>query len=113
MIAPLGRISVDSRVCGGQPRVRGLRIPVALVLRHLAAGQSAEQIVAENPELEPDDIRECLRNAAWLRLRAHDRRSSGGMSRPLKPSESPIFRTLEGMILGGTLPTADRFQDRP
>jgi uncharacterized protein (DUF433 family) len=54
------RISVDPRVSGGQPCVRGLRIPVSVVLRHLAAGQTAQQIVAEFPELEIEDISECL-----------------------------------------------------
>ncbi len=62
----LKRITVDPRVCDGQPCVRGIRIPVSLVLRHLAAGQSADQIVAEYPELEVDDVRDCLRYAAWL-----------------------------------------------
>lgn len=62
----LTRVTVDPKVCGGQPCVRGLRIPVALVLRHLAAGRTPEEIVAEFPELELDDIRECLRYAAWL-----------------------------------------------
>jgi uncharacterized protein (DUF433 family) len=63
---PFKRITVDPRVCGGQPCLRGIRIPVALVLRHLAAGQSADQIVAEYPELELEDVGECLRYAAWL-----------------------------------------------
>jgi len=66
MTGPLRRITVDPRVCGGQPCVRGIRIPVSLVLRHLAAGQSAEQVIAEYPELEVEDVRECLRYAAWL-----------------------------------------------
>jgi uncharacterized protein (DUF433 family) len=62
----LARITVDPKVCGGQPCVRGLRIPVALVLKHLAAGQTPQQIVEEYPELEPEDVLECLRYAAWL-----------------------------------------------
>lgn len=62
----LTRITSNPRVCGGQPCVRGLRIPVALVLRHLAAGQSPEQVVAEFPELEVEDVRDCLRYASWL-----------------------------------------------
>jgi len=60
------RITVDPNVCGGQPCIRGLRIPVAVVLRHLAAGETAEQIVAACPELEPEDVRACLQYAAWL-----------------------------------------------
>lgn len=62
----MDRITVDPAVCGGQPCVRGLRIPVSLVLRHSASGQSPAEIVAEYPELEPDDVAACLRFAAWL-----------------------------------------------
>jgi len=36
------------------------------VLKHLAAGQTSQQIVEEYPELEPEDVLECLRYAAWL-----------------------------------------------
>jgi uncharacterized protein (DUF433 family) len=71
MTEGLRRISVDPRVCGGQPCVRGIRIPVSLVLRHLAAGQSAEQVTTEYPELEIEDVRECLRYAAWLASGRH------------------------------------------
>jgi uncharacterized protein (DUF433 family) len=39
---------------------------VTVVLRHLAAEQTPAQIVEEYPELEPDDVLECLRYAAWL-----------------------------------------------
>ena len=66
MTTPLTRITIDPGVCGGQPCVRGLRIPVSLVLKHLAAGKTHEQVVDEFPELEPEDITECLRYAAWL-----------------------------------------------
>ena len=62
----LARITVDPRVCNGQACIRGLRIPVSLVLKHLAAGQTPPQIVDEFPELETADIAECLLYAAWL-----------------------------------------------
>jgi uncharacterized protein (DUF433 family) len=65
-MAPIPRITVDPKVCTGQACIRGLRIPVAVVLRHLAAGETAEQIVAAYPELELDDVRACLQYAAWL-----------------------------------------------
>jgi uncharacterized protein (DUF433 family) len=64
--APSTRITVDPQVCGGQPCVRGLRIPVAVVLKYLAAGKSPQDVIDEFPELEPEDIPECLRYAAWL-----------------------------------------------
>lgn len=66
MAATLPRITVDPRVCGGRPCIRGLRIPVAVVLRHLADAQTPQQIAEEYPELEVEDVLECLRYAAWL-----------------------------------------------
>ena len=66
MESSITRITVDPHVCGGQPCVRGLRIPVSLVLKYLAAGRLAAEIVDEFPELELEDIGECLRYAAWL-----------------------------------------------
>ena len=66
METPIKRITVEPTVCQGQACVRGLRIPVSLVLKHLAAGKTATEIAAEFPELELEDIGECLRYAAWL-----------------------------------------------
>ncbi len=66
MTTPFARITVDPQVCGGQPCVRGLRIQVSLVLKHLAAGKTSADVINELPELEPEDIGECLRYAAWL-----------------------------------------------
>lgn len=59
------RITINPAVCGGQPTVRGLRIPVGLIVRHVANGQAPEQIVREYPELELEDIRQALLYAAW------------------------------------------------
>ena len=58
------RISIDPAQMGGVPCVRHLRIPVATVLRLLAGGLSGQEIVAEYPDLELEDVRECLRFAA-------------------------------------------------
>ena len=58
------RISVDPGRCGGVPCIRDLRIPVATVASMLAEGQTHEEIVAELPELELEDIRESLRYTA-------------------------------------------------
>ena len=48
----------------GRPCVRDLRISVGDVLGWLAEGQTTDQIVADYPELTPDDIRACLAYAA-------------------------------------------------
>lgn len=58
------RITIDPAQMGGVACVRGLRIPVATVLRLLAGGMTERQIVSEYPDLEIEDIRECLRFAA-------------------------------------------------
>ena len=57
-------ITVDPEQMGGVPCVRGLRIPVATVLRMLAAGLPEETILADYPDLRPEDIRACLQFAA-------------------------------------------------
>lgn len=58
------RITVNPNQMGGVPCIRGLRIPVATVLRMLAGGMTEQEILAEYPDLQTDDIRECLRFAA-------------------------------------------------
>jgi len=62
---PLDRITANPAVCSGQPTVRGLRIPVALIVRHIARGQTAAEVIEEYPELEPEDVRQALLYAAW------------------------------------------------
>ncbi len=58
------RITVNPNQMGGVPCIRGLRIPVATVLRMLAGGTTEQAVLAEYPDLQVDDIRECLRFAA-------------------------------------------------
>jgi uncharacterized protein (DUF433 family) len=60
------RISIDPAVCHGQACIRGTRIPVAVVLDNLAAGLSAEEIVASYPPLRIEDIRAATAYAAEL-----------------------------------------------
>ena len=57
-------ITSDPLRRGGRPCVRDLRISVGDVLGWLALGQTVEQIVADYPELTPEDIRACLAYAA-------------------------------------------------
>ena len=58
------RITVNPNQMGGVPCIRGLRIPVATVLRMLAGGMSEPEILTDYPDLQLEDIRECLRFAA-------------------------------------------------
>jgi uncharacterized protein (DUF433 family) len=60
------RITVDPAVCTGKPCIRGLRFPVARLLGLMAAGETREAILKAYPYLEPGDIDEALRFAAFL-----------------------------------------------
>lgn len=60
------RITIDPAICNGKPCIRGLRFPVARLLGLLAAGESHEAILKAYPYLEPGDIEEALRYAAFL-----------------------------------------------
>ena len=60
------RITFDRNIMAGQACIRGMRIPVSLILNLVANGESVTDIVEEYPELEPEDIRQSLKYAAWL-----------------------------------------------
>ena len=53
-------------VLRGKPRIKGTRIPVSLILGYLAAGQTAEEILAEFPDLRKEQIAACLDYARAL-----------------------------------------------
>lgn len=57
-------IVADPRVRGGAPCFSGTRIPVSTVLHWLSEGWGPERILAEYPQLTPDDIAAGLRFAA-------------------------------------------------
>ncbi len=50
---------------GGRPCIRGLRVTVGTVVGLLAAGKTADEILAAYPYLEADDVRAALAYAAW------------------------------------------------
>jgi uncharacterized protein (DUF433 family) len=60
----LDRITINPYQCGGRPCIRGMRVRVIDVLDWLAAGQTPEQIVADYPYLEREDITAVLQYAA-------------------------------------------------
>jgi uncharacterized protein (DUF433 family) len=61
-----GRVTIDPKVLGGKPVVRGLRISVEHILRALASGVPEADLLADYPDLQPDDLRACLAYAADL-----------------------------------------------
>lgn len=60
----LDRITIEPAKMGGRPCIRGMRIRVTNVLEMLAAGATQEQILADFPDLEAEDIRAALAYAA-------------------------------------------------
>ena len=60
------RITFDSCVMGGQACIRGMRIPVSLIVNLVANGMATKEIIGEYPDIEPEDIKESLQYASWL-----------------------------------------------
>jgi uncharacterized protein (DUF433 family) len=58
------RITVNPSQCAGRPCIRGLRIRVQNILELLAAGATSEEILEDDPYLEPEDIAASLKYAA-------------------------------------------------
>ncbi len=63
-MSTIERITTKSEVCGGRPCIRGLRIRVKDVLDLLAAGATTDEILADYPYLESEDIAAVLEFAA-------------------------------------------------
>ncbi len=60
------RITFDKNVMGGRACIRGMRVTVALIVNLAANGMTVDQINAAYPYLEPEDVWQALRYAAWL-----------------------------------------------
>ena len=60
----MNRITVNANQCGGKPCIRGMRIRAKDVLDMLAEGAKPEEILADFPDLELEDLRACIAYAA-------------------------------------------------
>ena len=56
----------DPNICGGEPCIKDTRIPVYVILSHLAAGEDSDTILKIFPRLKDEDITACLEYAAYL-----------------------------------------------
>lgn len=61
----LDRITMDPRVMGGRPCIRGMRITVGTIVGLLASGHTQREILELYPYLEEADIVQALSYAAW------------------------------------------------
>lgn len=60
------RIISNPNICGGEPCIKGTRIPVHIILSHLAAGDDFTTILKNFPRITMEDIRACLEYASYL-----------------------------------------------
>jgi uncharacterized protein (DUF433 family) len=60
------RITFDTQIVGGRACIRGMRIPVSVIVGQLAHGATAQEVLADYPDLEPEDVQQALEYAAWL-----------------------------------------------
>jgi len=65
-MATFNRISFDPAILGGRACIRGMRIPVSVIVKQIAHGATREQVLADYADLEPQDIQQALKYAAWL-----------------------------------------------
>ncbi|WP_427157060.1 DUF433 domain-containing protein [Aliinostoc sp. HNIBRCY26] len=60
------RMTFDPRIMAGQACIRGMRVPVSLILNLVANGKTVKEIIEDYPYLEPEDVQKSLMYAAWL-----------------------------------------------
>lgn len=60
------RITFDPQIMGGRACIRGMRIPVSVIVSQLAHGATHVEILSDYPDLEEEDLQEAPEYAAWL-----------------------------------------------
>ena len=60
------RITFTPQIMGGRACIRGMRIPVSVIVGQIAHGATFDEILADYPDLEKDDIQQAIEYAAWL-----------------------------------------------
>lgn len=61
----LNRITFNPEVMGGKPCIRGMRVTVRAIVGLVASGKTVDEVLADYPYLEREDILEALSYAAW------------------------------------------------
>ena len=60
------RITFDTNIMGGKACIRGMRIPVSVIVNQIAHGATFEEILQDYPDLVREDIEQAIEYAAWL-----------------------------------------------
>jgi uncharacterized protein (DUF433 family) len=64
-MADLDRITQQPEVMGGKACIRGMRLTVAMIVGQIGAGRNVDELLADYPYLEREDVLQALRYAAW------------------------------------------------
>jgi uncharacterized protein (DUF433 family) len=64
-VKDLDRVTQQPDQMGGKPCIRGMRVTVGMIVGQIGAGHSIEDILADYPYLEKEDVLQALRYAAW------------------------------------------------
>lgn len=59
------RITLDETMMGGRPCVRGMRVTVGMIVGQIGSGVAIDDLLADYPYLEREDVMQALRYAAW------------------------------------------------
>jgi uncharacterized protein (DUF433 family) len=59
------RITQNPSVMGGKPCIRGMRVTVGMIVGQIGAGRTIDDLLADYPYLQREDVLEALRYAAW------------------------------------------------
>ena len=60
------RITFEPKIMGGRACIRGMRIPVSVVVGQIAHGATWDEVLQGYPDLEREDVQQSLEYAAWL-----------------------------------------------
>jgi uncharacterized protein (DUF433 family) len=60
------RITFSPQIMGGRACIRGMRIPVSVIVGQIAYGATVEEVLSDYPDLEQEDIQQALAYSAWL-----------------------------------------------
>jgi len=60
------RITFDTKIPGGRAAIRGMRIPVSVIVGQIAHGASVDEVLRDYPSLDQEDVRQAVAYAAWF-----------------------------------------------
>jgi len=60
------RITFDPNIMGGRACIRGMRIPVSVIVRQVAHGATFDDVLEGYPDVTREDVQQAIEYAAWL-----------------------------------------------